>query len=305
MKVNYSLMGNASGSLGGTVASHNTYGPYLRARRRPVNPNTPGQQHSRLSFSNTSQAWQSLSKEQQAAWVTGGPLNVRPNRVGGSQALTGQALYMRINAFRAQCGLSLLLVPPTEASTPSITAPLAVVGLNGEVEFTFDGGDAWNATGGGMIISVSALNGNGRNFINAFYALGNLQAAASSMTFAIPFSLAAGGLLRFRFAAVTPDGRLTDVAYVDVITPKQAIVEAFDVTGPTAAEVRFSRPVTAADFAAGNFTGDFQTTVTAVAQGGVSSLMLTGTGFSSGDGWILTPTGTAADYTPDQTGITT
>lgn len=296
MKVNWSLMGNASGSMGGATASHNTYGAYLRKRVRPVNPNTAGQQHVRLSFSNTSQAWQTLTKEQQAAWVTGGPLNVRPNRVGGSLALAGQALYMRINAFRAQLGLIALLVPPTETTTPAITLPVVSMDATGNVSVVYDAADAWNLDGGGIIVSVSAIQSNGRNFIGSFYTLGRSVGPTISGAYTLPYDPRAGGTVRYRFAAVTPDGRLSDTTFVDVVQPKGLIVLDASLSAANVVEYSFSGPIDIGDFVAANFVDNGVGATAIVVGGGDNTIQATFLAASAGDETQVNPNSTTGAY---------
>ncbi len=58
-----------SGSIGGDTFARNRYGNYVRARTKPVNPNTTLQQAVRASMSFLTNRWaQTLDAAQRTAW---------------------------------------------------------------------------------------------------------------------------------------------------------------------------------------------------------------------------------------------
>lgn len=303
MKFNALIGSNMTGKLGGIVASHNTYGPYFRKLVIPVNRNTTGQQAQRRAFATMSQTWRALELAQQNAWGLAAPQNTVPNSTGGSLTLSGQALFMRMNVLRQRIGLPIVTNAPTSTEVPTITLPTVVLNLDGSLTITFDAGDEWNALNGGIIVSASPLLSSGRNFNSQYTDVGTIGFPGEDpQAFLLPYSTVAGGRITLRYRSTTPDGRLSDLTYQDITAPQQAVVQSFFVNGATTAHVQFSRNIDAADFAAGDFTGPWQTTVTAVAQDQPNTLILTGTVFHSPSTFILTPSGAAAAYTPVQTG---
>jgi hypothetical protein len=298
------LGSNMTGRIGGVVASRNTYGGYFRRLVRPVNRNTTGQQAQRAAFAAVSQLWRSQSKASQNAWILAAPQHQVPNSIGGTLTLTGQALFMRMNTLRQRIGLPLIAVAPSTDDVPAITGLAVEVDLSGQATVTFNGADEWNLSNGGVLVSVSPLQAQGVNFIGQFTDFGTDTGPTSSMTRLIPYDVAAGGLVRFRARATTPDGRLSDFAYVDATLPQQAIILEFLRTSSTTAQVTFSRPTPVTDFAFGDFTLDAGT-VTAIAQGTDTVWLLTGTGLAGGTPYVFSPSGAGANYSPEQSGVIT
>jgi hypothetical protein len=294
------LGSNLTGRIGGIVASHNSSGTYFRRYVIPVNPNTSGQQAQRNAFATVSQRWRSLSGFEQQAWVSAGPQNTVPNSTGGSLQLTGQQLFMRMNTLRQRLGLALVTTAPTSSVVPSITIPTATVNLDGTIDITFDSGDEWNQVGGGILCSVSPLLAAGRNFNNQFLAVfgssGFPGPVAPPAQIATPYNTQSGGRITIRCSAVTPDGRLSDYLYFDVTTPLQSVLQSIFVQSAVSAHATFNNPVVAADFAAADFQGAWRTTCTAVAQGADQ--------FTNASPFLVVPSGAAAAYSPQVTGVT-
>ncbi len=114
------IFSKLSGVIGGTVASHNRGGQYLRARVTPVNPNTPLQQAVRTIFANLAAAWQGLTDLQRAAWDDYGANVPVVNRIGETINLTGFNHYLRSNVPREQVGLARVDDGPTTFSLPAL-----------------------------------------------------------------------------------------------------------------------------------------------------------------------------------------
>lgn len=115
----------ASGSIGGTVYSHNRYGAYVRNRAIPTNPNTVPQQNARSRLATQSSAWQQLTGAQQLAWKSWANQNPITNALGAQQVLTGQAAFVQLNTRLTQAGDVALTDPPITS------APVGLVTLTG------------------------------------------------------------------------------------------------------------------------------------------------------------------------------
>ncbi len=113
-----------SGSSGGTVFSHNRYGPYIRSRVIPVNPNTASQQTARANMSAASTSWNALTAARRLAWENFAQNNPIIDRLGQQQILQGNAAFIRIDARLRRSGDTLLADPPV-ASAPDALLTLA------------------------------------------------------------------------------------------------------------------------------------------------------------------------------------
>ena len=197
-----------AGHMGGIVASHNTYGPYLKARTRPVNPRTTGQQSQRNAFGFISAAWRALTSLLQAAWTSPAAQFVKKSRLGDSVILTGSALYSHLNSIRRRIGLTLITTPPTSAEDASATVPTGnLTASTGNLTLTF-AADEWNAANGGVLLSVSPVIQPGRNFVNTYRTLGNVtNPGNATQTFSMPFTVVAGDQVQLKMVGSTPDGR--------------------------------------------------------------------------------------------------
>lgn len=140
MKFKSGTLTQASGRLGGMVASHNRGGMYFRAGSTPTNPNTSRQQTVRAGFGSIVQRWtQLLTSAQRAGWENYAEQVPVTNVFGDPISLTGQQHYIRSNSVRVQLDLSIIDTAPTILNTgepvTSIEATtaetLGVIGITG------------------------------------------------------------------------------------------------------------------------------------------------------------------------------
>lgn len=131
------------GKVGGAVYSKNKGGAYRKRRTVPSNPQTAAQIAVRGKVSTLSQAWKTLTSEQQAAWQAATPQFQYVNNLGQLQSYTAQALFMALNSSirAANPSASLLTSPPAPASitnvVPSAVTALVDSGLLDEFAITF------------------------------------------------------------------------------------------------------------------------------------------------------------------------
>lgn len=122
-KVVYSdLIVEMRGKVGGAVYSKNKGGAYRKRRTVPSNPQTAAQIAVRGKISTLSQAWKTLTSEQQAAWQAATPQFQYVNNLGQLQSYTAQALFMALNSSirAANPSASLLSSPPAPASITNV-----------------------------------------------------------------------------------------------------------------------------------------------------------------------------------------
>jgi len=89
-----------TGSIAGSTFARNRYGNYARARTKPTNPNTAGQQAVRAGLAQLTSWWSdALTVAQRAAWKLYGENVAMKNRLGESIFLTGFNHYVRSNSI--------------------------------------------------------------------------------------------------------------------------------------------------------------------------------------------------------------
>ena len=223
MKVRFSILADASGSLGGLVASHNRGGQYLRARVVPTNPSTGPQVEMRVIFGNLASAWQTLTSDQREAWTTYG-INVPiTDAMGDPLTLTGQQMYVRCNSARIQGGLGRIDDGPTVFSLDSLSpvaiSPTAAADL---YSIAFEETDDWvGEDDAALLIFGSRELADTINFFKGPYRvqgliLGNLAVPPTSPDVSITsvFALTEGNVIFNRALSVRADGRISAVQFI-------------------------------------------------------------------------------------------
>lgn len=134
MKYISHIFAAASGSMGGTVFSHNRGGAYTRARTTPTNPNTTAQQSARSGFAGLLDRWgNELTEAQRAAWRVYAMDTPVKNALGQDKKLTGQQAYLKGNYTRWQYGEGQIDdAPPTGGFTNVAVSSLSAA-VTGDV----------------------------------------------------------------------------------------------------------------------------------------------------------------------------
>lgn len=223
MKVRFSILADASGSLGGLVASHNRGGQYLRARVVPVNPSSGPQVEMRTIFGNLSTAWQTLTTDQRDAWTTYA-INVPvTDSMGDPLTLTGQQMYVRNNSARVQAGLARVDDGPTVFSLDSLS-PVQVDATAAADLYTigFNESDAWVTEDlAALLIYGSRELADTINFFKGPYRFqgiidGDVATPPTTPDTSINsvFALTAGNAIYNRALSVRADGRISPVQFL-------------------------------------------------------------------------------------------
>jgi len=302
MKYKGVLIGDLSGRIGGMVASHNTYGTYLRRHVKPVNPKTLPQQEQRSAVAFVSQSWRQLDPLVQAAWKAANV--VKTSRKGDRVVLTGAAAFSFINILRQRAGLPLITNPPTDPNPCSLTLPPAALTSATAVDLDFSGNtDTWNAVSGVINISGGLIISPGVSYKKASNAVAQvLGPQSSTLSIDLPFAVPIGGTVRLEFHASDPTGRQSTYQTVDVPNPS------FPPPTPTTANVL--RVISEAGFALWEFDSPITATpnkllisgVGGTAQVAVSPTIARVTYAASpdvGDPWSITdPTATTPNTVP-------
>lgn len=124
MKVLYgaALGVDASGKLGGHVASKNRGGAYWRTKVTPLNPQTTTQTDVRNTFTANSQAWRGLTATEQAAWNSAVSQFQKTDVFGSLKSPSGINLYQRLNTNIVTGGGTVISLPPAPGAAPVLTA---------------------------------------------------------------------------------------------------------------------------------------------------------------------------------------
>lgn len=90
-----------SGSIAGNTHARNRYGNYIRARTKPINPNTDNQIAIRATLAFLTDRWaQTLEAPQRTAWNLYASNVTMTNKLGESINLSGFNHYIRSNVIR-------------------------------------------------------------------------------------------------------------------------------------------------------------------------------------------------------------
>ena len=109
-----------SGSIAGNTFARNRYGNYVRARTKPVNPNSALQQQVRNAMADLTTRWSSvLTAVQRTAWNLYASNTPMTNRLGETVNLTGFNHYIRSNSLLLRCALSLVGAGPSTFELPA------------------------------------------------------------------------------------------------------------------------------------------------------------------------------------------
>lgn len=145
-----------SGSIAGNTFARNRYGNYMRARTKPVNPDSSRQVKVRAIIATLVERWnETLTAAQRTAWGTYADAIVMKNKLGESIHLSGFNHFIRSNCSYVDLGggyfddgptvLGLAQQDPTFAIAASAATQL--------ISVTFDTGLDWvGESGAGMFL---------------------------------------------------------------------------------------------------------------------------------------------------------
>ena len=213
------LIKGPSGSLGGTVFSHNRFGYYCRDKVTPTNPNTALQQAVRKNFQNLAWAWANiLTEAQRVAWNLYGTSVVMKDALGEDIYLTGFNQFIRSNSVILGVPLARVDDGPT-SFTLADTDPTIIATLSEatqQISLAFDDTMAWvDEDEAAMQVQMSIPQGIGRTFLLPRYRIaGYMEGDAitpltSPQTFTAPFVITENQKLMVQCRIVRADARLS------------------------------------------------------------------------------------------------
>jgi hypothetical protein len=223
MKFTSQVLAAASGSVGGVTYSRNRYGMYQRRRAVPVNPATGLQLAVRSALTAGVNAWTALLDDaERAAWTLYAANVPMIDRLGQSQNLSGQAMFLRTFVFAEQVigagsGASFYAAPTT-FDLGDFTTPVPTWSEAGGLSLAFTNTDAWAGEAGSyMGIFQGTPQNPSRTFFKGPFRLagsiaGLLVPPVSPKVIAaasLPFVVTEGQLEWTRVRVLRADGRLS------------------------------------------------------------------------------------------------
>jgi len=214
------VYGEIRGSVGGNVYSRNRFGPYVRNRAVPVNPQSSRQTIIRSIFANLALRWrESLNQDQRDQWDVYGDNVLVKNRLGLDIKLTGFNHYIRSNSIRQLNGLSIVDDGPAIFDKPGEDPLFAITGSEAsqQIIVTFDDTLAWQEDNSACF---SVFMGEPQNSARLFfggpwrhmgYVEGNSAAPLTSpQVMAAPFPMQQGQKVNCYARIGRSDARLSD-----------------------------------------------------------------------------------------------
>lgn len=209
-----------SGSIAGNTYARNRYGATVRARTKPVNPNTPNQQRARNAIAQLSERWFTVvTAAQRLAWgVYASNVNML-NKLGESMKLSGFNHFIRSNAILMQNAFTLVDAAPVIMSLPEKDPVLAITASEATqlISIVFDDTLDWSLTDDCYMQILSGLPVQGsRLFFGGPFRFadtldGDTAAPLSSpQTIAPGHAIAEGNALWIEARILLADGRLSE-----------------------------------------------------------------------------------------------
>lgn len=178
------------GSIAGNTFSRNRYGAYVRAKTKPINPNTDLQQLARAAVSAMTTRWsQTLTAGQRAAWNLYGSSVVMTNKLGESINLSGFNHYIRSNVFRSSYNQTIIDEGPTTFEIPTADPLFSVTGDEASQQLTvaFDDTLAWDNEDEGFLAYYQGSPQNAqRNFFGGPWRFLSFTAGVTGVPVASP-----------------------------------------------------------------------------------------------------------------------
>lgn len=258
-----------SGSIAGNTFARNRYGNYVRAKTKPVNPNTIPQQRIRGIIAYLTEVWYTiLTAPQRAGWKLYADNVAMKNKLGETIKLSGFNHYIRSNACRLYFYRFVVNAPPTNFTLPDHDATLTidVDDTPQKIIVTFNEALAWrNENGGKMFMRMGRPQNPTRNFFAGPWTLQYMFDGAPANGDHSPkemvpvYAVAEGQRVWCTFRISRADGRLSEPFTTSAIVHGQAPGEVPMLIGLTQPEAEVK--LTTAQLILGTVTTENSETV--------------------------------------------
>ncbi|MBA7703901.1 hypothetical protein ES703_112698 [subsurface metagenome] len=208
------------GSIAGNTYSANRYGRYVRARTKPINPDTPLQTEVRSALAWCVEHWfSSASPEERIAWGDYADKVNMLNKLGEVMHLSGYNHFVRSNSIRKRNANTIVLPGPTTFNVPEHDPLFSFVcdEVSQELTVTFDDTEEWcTEVGAHLYIFVGSPQSPQRNHFAGPWKFGLAvdgvaePGATSPATVPSPFALAEGQRVWIYGRISLADGRLSE-----------------------------------------------------------------------------------------------
>lgn len=205
------------GSIAGTTFSRNAGGNYIRARTKPVNPNTSRQQTVRAVMAFLATYWRdTLSAADRTAWASYAASTSWLNALGQTIKLSGQQMFVRSSSARYALSGGVADPPPSTPGIPGIEnlwTPSATISTNKiSIAFTFP----TNVDDQSYLFYAGVPISPGRTFFNGPWQYigpihgNNSSPPASPQLFDYPWTLGTGQKVFVYCRRIDADNRLNE-----------------------------------------------------------------------------------------------
>lgn len=208
-----------SGSIAGNTFARNRSGNYVRARTKPVNPNSTRQAKVRAYIAQLVEHWaEELDDAERASWNTYADNVAMQNKLGETIHLSGFNHFIRSNTWSLDVGRPIIEPAPTNFTLADQDGTIAISASAASqlVEFTFNDGLAWCSEDGAMLTILEGAPQNGhRTFFAGPYRGRSAKVGASGAPLTSPLDYAAihvlaeGHKIWVQFRIRRADGRLS------------------------------------------------------------------------------------------------
>lgn len=188
------IIGDASGKLGGIIASKNKGGLYLKSFTAPTNPSTSLQVEVRSQWSVLVNAYSViLTQLQRDGWVDLAAANPVLNRLGQSILLTGLNMYIRFNQVRLLSGSARIDTSPAaflqSAADPNF-ALTVVDEVSNSFTFAFDDTAPWGDQDEGRLVVYQGQSQSlGRSTFDGPYRQGGFASGDATLGVTSPLQI--------------------------------------------------------------------------------------------------------------------
>lgn len=170
-----------SGKLNGTVVARNRGGAYARVKVTPVNPQTTAQQNGRNILSTWSQNWRALTEAQRQGWNSNSENFPYSDRFGNSRKLSGQQLYVKLNANLNYADAPGIDDVPSPVEIPAITSISITASSPTSLSIAFTPSPV--PAGFALILRMAGNVGAGKSFVKNLFRNVSVVAPAGTSPF--------------------------------------------------------------------------------------------------------------------------
>jgi len=210
-----------SGSIAGNTHARNRYGNYMRAKTKPVNPNSDRQVNARQVIAYLAEFWgeSPMTDTIREAWKTYADAITMQNKLGESIKLSGFNHFVRSNAAILACSGTVVTAGPTVLSLPATDPTIAVTGSEAsqQLSIAFDDTFDWlDEDGGYLEIEMGQPQKESRNFFGGPFRFADsidgdsVTPPTTPATITAPFTLTEGQKVWCRAKIIRADGRASN-----------------------------------------------------------------------------------------------